>query len=758
MKIQFNILFILLLWTPNFIEAQSSFYDIDSIHEIRIYFDESNWDELLDDLYVAGEKERLEGAVSIDGNLYEGVGVRYKGFSSYSSNRDKNPFNISLDYTIADQEHEGFNKIKLSNVIQDPSFVREVLTYEIARKYMPASRANYANVYVNDTLIGLYTNVEAVNKDFVETHFGTRSNTFFKCNPESLELNGENSNLSNSPGLELADYYPLYKIESNDEEGWQDLKNFIDTLNDSPQNVPLLLNVDRALWMHALNYTFVNFDSYIGYAQNYYLYEDQSGRFNPILWDLNMSFGSYRLSDASDHWDGFTIAEAKVINPLAHHNSVSVQPRPLLRNIFENYMYRRMYIAHIRTIVEENVDNSSYFNRGQYFQNIIAGHVIADTNKFYSNADFQANLNSTVSDLVDYPGITDLMNARASYLTTYPGYQGSPDITSVAVVPNSPLSGDDIHITANVSQLQADVYVAYRFSEGEAFTTIQMTDDGTQNDGAAGDGIFGALITDIANVLDYYVYAENDSAGRFSPARAAYEFYTLKSALSPGDLVINEVMADNEFTKVDEFNQYEDWIELYNNSNHKISTSGLYLTDDEAEPLKWAIPQMIIEPGEFVMIWADDDLSQGVNHANFKLDNSGDEVWLMNVDSTVVDSVLFSIQYSYSSFARIPNGTGDFQEAAPTYGSMNVEVQQAVFSESVFVFPNPAIGELNIRVNTLENVQATLFSSDGRTILPNFELNFGQTTLETANFADGIYYLDITAGEQTITKKVLIRN
>ena len=68
---------------------------------------------------------------------------------------------IKLDYIKGAQNYEGIDKIKLSNVIQDPSFVREVLSYEIARKYMPAGEANYTNLFINDTLIGLYTNVEA---------------------------------------------------------------------------------------------------------------------------------------------------------------------------------------------------------------------------------------------------------------------------------------------------------------------------------------------------------------------------------------------------------------------------------------------------------------------------------------------------------------------------------------------------------------------------------------------------------------------
>ncbi|MEM7038558.1 MAG: CotH kinase family protein, partial [Bacteroidota bacterium] len=261
--------YIALIWVvagSGRLSAQTDFYDLGSIREIRIYFEEANWDHILDSLYVDGEEERLEGVVEIDGTRLEGVGIRYKGFSSVSVNRRKNPFNIKLDYTDPDQHYQQINKLKLSNVIQDPSFVREVLSYEIGRKYMPASRANFANVYINDTLWGLYTNVEAVNKDFLDLHYDSRRNAFFKCNPEALDLNGENANLSNSPGTDVAQYHPLYELKSDD--GWDRLYHLIDTLNNVPDSLHRVLNVDQTLWMHAFNYALINFDSYVVVAPN----------------------------------------------------------------------------------------------------------------------------------------------------------------------------------------------------------------------------------------------------------------------------------------------------------------------------------------------------------------------------------------------------------------------------------------------------------------------------------------------------------
>ena len=183
--LKYSFLFSLILISKTLL-SQTGFYNVDSIREIRVYFNEPNWDHILDSLYVEGAENRMLCSLNIDGTTYDSVGIRYKGFSSVSVNRVKNPFNIKLDYIINDQNHRGHNKIKLSNVIQDPSFLREVLSYEIGRKYMPCSEANFANIYINDTLWGLYTNVEAVNKDFRSKHYSSRENPSTLVNTVSL--------------------------------------------------------------------------------------------------------------------------------------------------------------------------------------------------------------------------------------------------------------------------------------------------------------------------------------------------------------------------------------------------------------------------------------------------------------------------------------------------------------------------------------------------------------------------------------------
>jgi spore coat protein CotH len=288
----------------NKLSAQEDFYDNNFVREIRIDFYQDNWKQILDSLFSSGDAEtRIMADVTIDGSLYKACGIRYKGFSSWNSDEIKNPFSINLDYSYPNQNHLGYSKLKLSNVIYDPSFIREVLSYSIARKYMPASGANYANVYISDTLIGLYTNVEAVDDLFADKHFGSSKNAFFKGNPETLVYPfGQNANLAYTHGADSSGYMPFYQMES--ESGWTDLYNFINVLNNDTANISQVLNVDRALWMHAFNYSVLNLDSYIAYAQNFYVYKTDNQRFNTILWDLNMSFGSFRHSDGATNFSG----------------------------------------------------------------------------------------------------------------------------------------------------------------------------------------------------------------------------------------------------------------------------------------------------------------------------------------------------------------------------------------------------------------------------------------------------------------------
>ncbi|NLK40759.1 MAG: DUF1080 domain-containing protein, partial [Planctomycetes bacterium] len=69
-------------------------------------------------------------------------------------------------------------------------------------------------------------------------------------------------------------------------------------------------------------------------------------------------------------------------------------------------------------------------------------------------------------------------------------------------------------------------------------------------------------------------------------------------------VVINEIMASNGGTLADEDDDFEDWVELYNAGLQAVNLRGWGLTDDPDNPYRWVFPEVIIEPGEFLLVWA----------------------------------------------------------------------------------------------------------------------------------------------------------
>ncbi|MEY3424831.1 MAG: hypothetical protein RL679_189, partial [Bacteroidota bacterium] len=163
---------ILLLVLHQKIAAQG-FYDRATVQTIEVFFSATNWDAQLDALASSTEDYLLADSVRINGIVFDSVGVKYKGNSSYNANNNKNPIHIELDYVHGSYDYQGYTDIKLQNGYQDPSMIREVLSYAILEQYMDCPKANFANVYINGTLRGLYSSAESINKKFYGDHYYT---------------------------------------------------------------------------------------------------------------------------------------------------------------------------------------------------------------------------------------------------------------------------------------------------------------------------------------------------------------------------------------------------------------------------------------------------------------------------------------------------------------------------------------------------------------------------------------------------------
>lgn len=538
---RFHLILLLFIgFTGNRSFSQTALYDRTQVQELKIYFHESNWDFILDTLKINDGGYWQADSVFINGEKFDSVGVKYKGNSSYDSSQVKNPFTIKLNEYV-DQDYQGYKSLKLANCYDDPSMIREPLAYSILSNYMHCPQSNFMKVFVNDNYIGLYSNDEDITKKFVLKHFYSSGNPFFKASPE-LATPAYKASLKYIDDS-TASYKPLYEKESSN--GWTEFIALCDTVTNSPSSVGTLMDMDRVIWMLAFDNVLVNLDSYLGvFSQNYFLYKDDNDYWNPIIWDLNMSFGGFNYIGSPNNGMG-TMALSDMVNlsPLVHSTHTDW---PLVKAVFANETYKRKYMAHYRTILNEMFASGDYIEMAQELQSTVSAAVLADANKFFSNQDFVDGLtvNKTVNGRT-VPGLQNLMDARVSYLQTDAEFVKTPPVVStISLSDYSSTIGSSVIVQVTAVNATS-VTLAYRSDSTYKFSSITLYDDGNHQDEVVGDNVFGGNFTIDSAYTEYYVYAENEQAGIFFPARAEHEFYTLPGSVPV--LSVSEFVTDLNF-------------------------------------------------------------------------------------------------------------------------------------------------------------------------------------------------------------------
>ena len=299
-------------------------------------------------------------------------------------------------------------------------------------------------------------------------------------------------------------------------------------------------------------------------------------------------------------------------------------------------------------------------------------------------SDIDARDNAVI-DSVDFPAqTTDVSYGRSpegtgafqALATASPG-RATPTVPEIAISADGPVTEGgtatftvtaapaptaDVVVSVSVTQGTGDNYLpttlptSVTITAGATETTlgVAIPDDTT-------DEPNGVLTVTVTSGTGYTVSATAASASLtmrdddVNPAASA--------------VVINELMASNGGTLLDPQGDADDWIELKNMSAAEIDLSGMYLSDDRANPKKWQFPTgTTIAAGGYLLVWADDDAGDSPGlHTNFKLSAGGESVVLSDTDdngNTVIDAVDFPALDRDASYSRVPEGSGQFQALA----------------------------------------------------------------------------------------------
>lgn len=377
--------------------------------------------------------------------------------------------------------------------------------------------------------------------------------------------------------------------------------------------------------------------------------------------------------------------------------------------------------------------------------------VAADPKKIYSYQDFVDEKNT----------LKNLFQTRRNTLTgnTEVNVQGlvvnSAVMSSANGTWTSPDGGQPATVTALVEPGALGInQVVLHYGSGLVgnFEKTVMFDDGAHNDGAAGDGLFGAEIPGFGNgsYVRFYIEAIANNTAKtasYFPKGAEYDVFVYQVGVTEffdSPVVVNEIMASNQTAVADPNGEFEDWIELYNNSADPVDLSGWHLSDNYTNLAKWTFPEGTTIAGNgYLIVWADEDGSQPGLHANFKLSASGESLYLLDPDLRIGQELEFGSQTTDMGYARIPNGTGDFVIKQHTFFANNetgLNSSSEIAEQSTFkIFPNPASDEVIILSLSTQLEQLQIFNVWGQIKLETPWQ--GNANIDVSSWQPGVYFV-----------------
>jgi hypothetical protein len=182
------------------------------------------------------------------------------------------------------------------------------------------------------------------------------------------------------------------------------------------------------------------------------------------------------------------------------------------------------------------------------------------------------------------------------------------------------------------------------------------------------------VLSSLVDGNSYTVYTSGkNSAGvwQSDPNFNASNTWTIDTSYS--QIVINEVLAQN-IEAVDHNGTTPDIIELYYDGPSPLSLAGMSISDNTDNPMKFVFSGgTTMNAGDYLVLYADDNLLTPGIHLGFGLDADGEGVYLYDTignGGALLDSVEFGIQLGDLSIGRAADG--QWRLTIPTFGQANI--------------------------------------------------------------------------------------
>ncbi len=194
---------------------------------------------------------------------------------------------------------------------------------------------------------------------------------------------------------------------------------------------------------------------------------------------------------------------------------------------------------------------------------------------------------------------------------------------------------------------------------------------------------------------------------------------------STDNLLINEYGASNCNNQGSNCGDYEDWIELYNNTDSPIDLNGYYLSDRLDNPVKWQFTEsVVIQPNSFEIIYAsgrdqmnDDGQYDDGPHTNFKLSQTkyNEYIVLSNQEGEMLSYLNITPSQLNHSRGRVVDGDLDWGVfTSPTAGTSNENSSPSYVSVPEFSLdPGFYDNQVEVSISTQDTGVLIYYTTNG---------------------------------------------
>lgn len=232
-----------------------------------------------------------------------------------------------------------------------------------------------------------------------------------------------------------------------------------------------------------------------------------------------------------------------------------------------------------------------------------------------------------------------------------------------------------------------------------------------------------------------------DGAGEFQPnsqpspgypnTGAGYSAFDAANRLPLGGVYISEFGGSTDSVA-------SDWVELHNSTGSAVSLAGYGLSNNPKNPAKWVFPDISIEPGEYLLLYATGsaDKAQKKNlKLNFCISSTGEALFFFDPNGKLIDKLSAGRMRSGQSYGR-DGSDNRFYYAEPTPGAQNGKGYEGITQLPAFSV-TPGIYDNAVTV--------AITAGEGETIRYT-------TDCTTPNASSEVY-----SGELSISKNSVIR-